>query len=580
MNSYIKNIFLNIVVLTALTACGDSSEVPVRHEPAGDAVMPSVSSPVTLLDEHFNDNSVYLTPGGMPLPARYTDGFFIRKVDDDDLKVYLTQCLLEPDASVPGDEPVSHGRILIGAGTGAVETDPLGCVTRISVTVANASASDTGVSLDLMIRTAGADWTLYATSPVMTGDDICTWVVDSKIMQYPLSLKIIANGTSGSAVAAIYDLNVEGTVAFDVREPQPVGDALLSESFDRDSEHVRTFNSSDGNEFPDATWDCTDGYFDRMADDLMIRVKLHGCRIDYSHAPISIYGDGTSAGRIAVDGNGGYIELPVLSSITGLSMTISPGSEGQDVTRSLIQYRNRGTSRWKTLVTSPDATASSPIKWVLDDVSLNPVAIRIMQDPAIAGGSLSIHDLVLCGTPEREAEAPVEVTLMQERFRDIATYTLTSTGGEPDRKEFYPRLHFDRVIGGTTLRTNIYNGRIHTTYTPPDNDFGATQGCMMLKEYSEGGAMETPIYGSVKSLEAYLVSGTSKKYSRAVLQKKGLDDEDWIDVAVSDVADHGSVTMWKVDDISEIPVALRIVQHSDYHDNLGVFNITIIGTLY
>ena len=251
-------------------------------------------------------------------------------------------------------------------------------------------------------------------------------------------------------------------------------------------------------------------------------------------------------------------------------------------TRALIQYRDKGTTDWKDLAMSEDITANSPMKWVLNDVSANPVAIRIMQDPAITkGNSLAIYDLVIEGVTDLLLEEAVDVTLMDERFRELELYTVSETGAIPNRNDFYEELYFDRVVEGRTIRTKIYQGRIHSTMDPPANGAnGATKGRLVLKNFADGGALETPIFGRVKSIVVKIISADTGQKSKAILQTKGVGDEEWTDYAVTDEVDETTVLSWELENVSDEPIALRIIQHPDYTHNMGIYNLTIEGTLY
>ena len=121
MKNYIKDIYLLIIFLFAAMACSDNEELIKKDEP-GEVIPPVVVEPVTVLDEHFDDKNKYLTSGGQPFPSFFSNGYFERVVSDEviqglSLKVFLTQCQLEPDApgvSVNGTT-TSDGRILLDA---------------------------------------------------------------------------------------------------------------------------------------------------------------------------------------------------------------------------------------------------------------------------------------------------------------------------------------------------------------------------------------------------------------------------------------------------------------------------------
>ena len=121
---------------------------------------------------------------------------------------------------------------------------------------------------------------------------------------------------------------------------------------------------------------------------------------------------------------------------------------------------------------------------------------------------------------------------------------------------------------------------MQSTTRPPANANGATQGRLLLKNFAEGGALETPIFGRVKSIVAKITAGDTDRKSKAVLQIKGIGDDKWKDYAVSDEVDEVTVLSWELENISDEPVALRIIQHPDYTHNMGIYNLTIEGTLY
>ena len=100
MKNYIKDIYLLIIFLFAAMACSDNEELIKKDEP-GEVIPPVVVEPVTVLDEHFDDKNKYLTSGGQPFPSFFSNGYFERVVSDEviqdlSLKVFLTQCQLEP----------------------------------------------------------------------------------------------------------------------------------------------------------------------------------------------------------------------------------------------------------------------------------------------------------------------------------------------------------------------------------------------------------------------------------------------------------------------------------------------------
>lgn len=588
MKNYIKDIYLLIIFLFAAMACSDNEELIKKDEP-GEVIPPVVVEPVTVLDEHFDDKNKYLTSGGQPFPSFFSNGYFERAVSDEviqglSLKVFLTQCQLEPDApgvSVNGTT-TSDGRILLDANTGAIETGLLGSVSKVSLVAANASANNTGTKVVLMIKAKGGNWEVYAKSPVLSGTNAYEWVLDRKIMKYPIYVKVVADEAASSTALAIYDFSLEGTLCESPVDPGPSPEnTLFNEGFYNDGEGIKIFKASDGSAFPGGTWNTKDGHFERTIGEQTLKVQLHGCRIDYTENRISIYGESTSKGRLQIGTGGGYIEFPVLGSISKISLALSAGTAGDVATRALIQYRDKGTTDWKDLAMSEDITANSPMKWVLNDVSANPVAIRIMQDPAITkGNSLAIYDLVIEGVTDLLPEEAVDVTLMDERFRDLAIYVVTETGQAPDRYTFYEKLHYDRVVEGRTLRTKIYQGRVQNTTQPPANANGATQGRLLLKNFADGGALETPIFGRVKSIVVKIIAADTGQKSKAILQTKGVGDEEWTDYAVTDEVDETTVLSWELENVSDEPVALRIIQHPDYTHNMGIYNLTIEGTLY
>lgn len=588
MRNCIKYIYLLIVFLFTAAACSDNEEVIGKEDP-GKVTPPVVVEPATILNEQFDDRNNYLTSGGKPFPTSYTNGYFERLVSDDiiqdlPLKVFLTQCRLEPDAPgvmVDGNQ-TPDGRILLDVNTGSIETGLLGSVTKVSLVAASGLTSNQATGITLMIKAKGGDWEVYAKSPLIFGTNAYKWVLEKKIMKYPIQVKIVADGTTSAAPLALYGLGLEGTLCESPVEPDPIPEnVLFSEGFYNDGEGIKTFKASDGSDFPGGTWNVKDGHFERTIGGQTLKVQLRGCRIDYTENRISIYGENTSKGRLQIGTGGGYIEFPVLGSISKISLALSAGTAGDAVTRALILYREKGTSDWKELAMSEAITANSPLKWELKDVSANPVAIRIMQDPAITkGNSLAIYDLIIEGVTDLLPEEAVDVTLMDERFRDLGLYIVTETGENPNRTIFYEALHYDRVVEGRTLRTKIYQGRIQNTTQPPSNSNGATQGRLLLKNFADGGALETPIFGRVKSVMVKITAADNDKPSKAILQTKGVGDEEWTDYAVTDVMEAQNVLAWELNDVSDEPVALRIIQHPDYLDNMAIYNLTIEGTLY
>lgn len=587
MKNCIKDICLLVVFLFAAMACSNNEELIKKDEP-GKVTPPEVVEPVTLLDEQFDDNNNYLTSGGKPFPAFFSNGYFERMVSDEavqelPLKVFLTQCRLEPDAPgvVVGDHTTLDGRILLDGITGSIETGLLGSVSKVSLVATNGSGDNQGVKVVLMIKAKGNDWEVFAKSPVITGTNACEWVLDKKIMRYPIALKIVPDVTVSASALALYEFSLEGTVYPFSDEPVPTPEnVLFNEGFYNDGDGIKTFKANDGSAFVGGSWNTKSGYFERTIGEQTLKAILSGCRLDYTENRISIYGENTSKGRLQIGTGGAFIEFPVLGSISKISLALSAGTAGDVTTRALIQYRDKGTSEWKNLAMSEDITANSPLKWELNDVSANPVAIRILQDPVITkGNSLAIYDLVIEGVTDLLPEEAVDVTLLDERFRDLNIYVVTATGAAPDRNTFYEELHFDRMVEGRSLRTKIYQGRIQSTTQPPADANGATQGRLLLKNFADGGALVTPIFGSVKSI-IVKISADGGKVSKAILQLKELGKEEWTDYAVTDELHSESVLSWELNDVSDKPVALRIIQHPDYHDNMPIYNLTIEGTLY
>lgn len=589
MRNYIKDIYLLSLFFFMAMACSDNEDVIKKDEPSK-VPPPVVIEPVVVLDEQFDDKTNYLTSGGQPFPSSFANGYFERVVSDEaiqeqKLKVFLTQCQLEPDApgiSVNGNA-TSDGRILLDAQMGAIETGLLGSVSKVSLVVANVAADNTETNLVLMIKAKGGDWEVYAKSPVLSGTHASEWILDKKIMKYPVCLKVmVEQGTSSTAALALYDLKLEGTLCEPAVNPGPSPENILfDEGFYNDGEGIKTFKAGDGSAFPGGNWNTKDGYFERMVGEQLLKVKLHGCRLDYTENRISIYGETTSKGRLQIGTGGGAIEFPILGSISKISLALSAGTGGDVATRALIQYRDKGTSDWKNLVMSEDVTANSPMRWELNDVSANPVAIRIMQDPAITkGNSLAIYDLRIEGVTDLLPEEAVDVTLMDERFRDLSIYTVTATGQAPDRYTFYEELHYDRVVEERTLRAKIYQGRIQNTTQPPANANGATQGRLLLRNFAEGSALETPIFGRVKSIVVKITAADAGQTSKAILQKKEVGEEEWTDYATTGEMQAETVLSWELNEVSDKPVALRIIQHPDYVNNMAIYNLTIEGTLY
>ena len=312
MKNYIKDIYLLIIFLFAAMACSDNEELIKKDEP-GEVIPPVVVEPVTVLDEHFDDKNKYLTSGGQPFPSFFSNGYFERVVSDEviqdlSLKVFLTQCQLEPDApgvSVNGTT-TSDGRILLDANTGAIETGLLGSVSKVSLVAANASANNTGTKVVLMIKAKGGNWEVYAKSPVLSGTNAYEWVLDRKIMKYPIYVKVVADEAASSTALAIYDFSLEGTLCESPVDPGPSPENILfNEGFYNDGEGIKIFKASDGSAFPGGTWNTKDGHFERTIGEQTLKVQLHGCRIDYTENRISIYGESTSKGRLQIGTGGG-----------------------------------------------------------------------------------------------------------------------------------------------------------------------------------------------------------------------------------------------------------------------------------
>lgn len=587
MKNCIKDICLLVIFIFAVMACSDNDTI-IKEDKPSEVTPPEVIEPVTLLNEQFDDNNDYLTSGGKPFPASFSNGYFERMVSDETdqellLKVFLTQCRLEPDAPgvVAGGYTTPNGRILLDGNAGAVETELLSCVSKISIVAANGSGNSQGVKVVLMIKAKGGDWEVYAKSPIIAGMNACEWTLDKKIMKYPIALKIVPDVTVSASTLALYHFNLEGTPYKSSDEPSPIPEnVLFDEGFYNDGEGIKTFKANDGSAFVGGSWNTRNGYFEREIGEQTLKAILYGCRLDYTENRISIYGENTSKGRVQIGTGGGFIEFPVLGSISRISLALSAGTVGDVATRALVQYRDKGTNEWKTLVMSENITANSPVKWKLNDVSVNPVAIRILQDPTITkGNSLAIYDLVIEGVTDLLPEEAVDVTLLDERFRDLNLYVVAATGEAPDRNTFYEELYLDRVVEGRNLRTKVFQGRVQSTTQPPANANGATQGRLLLKNFADGGALETPIFGSIKSV-VVKISADGGKTSKAILQLKELGKDEWTDYAVTDELHPESVLSWELNDVSDKPVALRIVQHPDYHDNMPIYNLTIEGTLY
>ena len=562
-----------LVGMLLFAACSDDYSLPLPDDnPSIAPEVPEQVAPIVILDEAFNDRSAYLTPSGAVLPEDFSDGYFERVVSERTVKVYLNACKLEADASsieVEG-ESTSRGRLILDGETGAIETDALGKVTSLSLSL---SAVQDKAQAVLWIKAQNGTWEEYWRTPVLSLGQTFRLKTEKPVMKYPVSLKI----TSVAAPIAVYDLDVEGIPEVNESASPESGMVLFEEGFYNHEE--KTFKKADGSPFDGGKW-TTDGYFERVVDGETLRAKLYQCRIDYTEDRISIYGENTSKGRLQIGTGGGYMEFPVLGSITKLSLALSAGTEGVP-TRALVQVRDKGTSVWRDLLMSPDITTDSPLRWELEDVSTNPAAIRIMQDPAITkGNALAVYDLVLEGSLDLSAEEAYDVTLMDERFRDLNEYVDAETGAAPERNKKYAQLYFDNIVEGRTLRGNIFNGALYTTFKVADlnEPNGATDGRLL---FSEDGVLESPIYGSIKKIDVKVAAADPDKPNKAIVQIKKVGEAEWTEYAVTDELGNDPVLAWVLEDISEEPCAFRIVAHPDYAgNNLAIYNIRVEGKLY
>ncbi len=359
---------------------------------------------------------------------------------------------------------------------------------------------------------------------------------------------------------------------------------LFEEGFYNDVSGVRIYKDADGNPFPGNSWNTKEGYFERLVSETTIKALLHSCRIDYTAERITVDGIETSKGRLQIGTGGGNLEFPYFGSISKISLCLSAGTEGDVATKALIQYKKTDDAEWKDLQLSGNITANAPIKWELENVSEEPMAIRILQDPAITkGNSLAVYDLLIEGEvsdyePGPDPESPI--TLLDERFRDLSLYKVADDDTDPDRTKYYEELYFDRTVEGKTVRTKFFQGRIHNTQQPPADSKGATQGRALIDNFSLGGAMESPVFGSLTYINAKLSSGNGLP-SKAVLQIKAPEATEWTDFASSEDALDNAITDWTLTNISSTPIAFRIIQDPSISDaTLAIFNIRVDGTLY
>ena len=95
-----------------------------------------------------------------------------------------------------------------------------------------------------MIKAKGGNWEVYATSPLLSGTNACEWVLDKKIMKYPIYVKIVADGVTSSTALAIYDFKLEGTLCESPVEPGPSPEnTLFNEGFYNDGEGIKIFKA-------------------------------------------------------------------------------------------------------------------------------------------------------------------------------------------------------------------------------------------------------------------------------------------------------------------------------------------------
>jgi hypothetical protein len=580
---YLSVLFL----LAAVASCGDDSVVNNSADPDGPEIpeIPEPDAPVALISEEFSDNTLYLTPAGAPLPASFTDGYFQRTVSDENvedftMKVLLKQCRLdpsEPGVTVDG-QTTSAGRIQIGAGTGAIETALFSSVSSVSMVIAGVSSDpDATTAAHLMVRSPGGDWELFARSPSVSGDSPCRWVLDKQIMKHPVALKIVQDPEMSTGALALYELEVDGLIYEPEPEPAPT-DILLQEGFYNDGDGIKTFFLADDRPFPGSSWNTGEGYFERTVGEQTIRVRLNNARIDFTQDRISIYGESTSKGRMQLGTGGATMEFPVFGSVNKLTLFLSAGTAGDVATRALIQYRSKGTSEWKDFAMSPDVTANAPVKWIVEGFAAEPMALRIMQDPAITkGNSLVIYDMTVQGVPDTGVEDAPEVTILDERFRAVENYMNTDTGEIVARNTWYNNLHFDRVVEGKTIHVTIKYAALYNRTMPPEPNLGATEGCLNMHSTidTEPGYLEMPIFGAVRSATFWLKGDGSA--TKAVLQIMRPGESSWTDYATSGEIATNAITMWELTDISTTPVAMRLVSTTA---NLSIFNIKVVGKLY
>ena len=108
--------------------------------------------------------------------------------------------------------------------TGAIETDVLGKVTSLSLSL---SAVQDKAQAVLWIKAQNGTWEEYWRTPVLSLGQTFRLKTEKPVMKYPISLKI----TSVAAPIAVYDLDVEGVPEVNETASPESGMVLFEEGF-------------------------------------------------------------------------------------------------------------------------------------------------------------------------------------------------------------------------------------------------------------------------------------------------------------------------------------------------------------
>ena len=331
-----------------------------------------------LFDETFTSDKVktFFTSSGTIFPSEiWGDGYFIREIQDEKLKVTLKNCMINYDEnpiSIYGFQ-TSKGMLQIGE-NGYIEFPTLGSIDGL---VISCTGNQEGTNIIVSHKKKGES----------------TWheVINNKT-PVSLNLKDISENSgsirisSSKSPLSIYDLKLSGKK--DISSEDRPNITLIDERFRDDKIYfdAATNTTIDRNTFYDEI------YFKRNVEEQILDVRIYDGRIHTTQKPPTPE-NGATQGRLILNPQGSLV-TPIFGSIKSIVMKLQADDEGNDI-RVKLELKKAGSEQWEVLKISEPLKNDAILSWELEDVTNEAAAYRISS--ASNDKKIAIYNLTIKG---------------------------------------------------------------------------------------------------------------------------------------------------------------------------------------